>query len=433
MREKVKTFVLIVLVFASLGQSYILAYSTPHFEAINESEYIETQKMGTQEKLENLINPNEIVLHFGEDRHTVLYPDMTFFNLIYNTLKDERAFEGLHVTNNWSKDWEQYRKNYKGVEIRYHSGISLSLLHGILQIKGDTLYESDKINRIWLLVNDNQEVHIYFFSDNSPVVYEASNANITEKDIETFVGFGTYWAESGHGYQSKTGDYYIPLQDISMKRLRYSYTSITPEQMENSLFSDPAITRNIQEKDGTEIYTDGKRGMQINNEQKWMVFSDSIAPVDSGHNTEDDMYAAVQFINQHGGWNSKYQLYAVNRGLQDGGQTIIFRQYVRPFPESYPVINTGDINFGYIKLVMQKGAVSDYERSLITLDPKSVEERNGVLQGGEALQKRIGRYANKSRIASVFPAYRAEISGNYVDLIPVWAVELHDGELDVLK
>ncbi|HEX7057544.1 MAG TPA: two-component system activity regulator YycH [Bacilli bacterium] len=430
--EKAKTVLLTVLVCTSLLQSYLLAYSTPHFESIKETQYIETKTFGTQEKIDNLIFPQRIILHFGGDKHTVLYPGMTFFEMIYNTLRKERTFEGLRLNNVLDYDWETIRKNDKGVEIRFDSGIPLNVLRGVLQIKGDALYDDDSIDNIWLDMTKNQEVHIFLFSQNTSSVYEAVNANISAKDIATFVGFGTHWAETGHSYHTLDGNVYLPDQDLQINRIRFTYTLITPEQMENSLFADPAITRNIREKDGTEIYTDGKRGMQIHLQQHWLVFSDSIAPLDSSHNAFDDLSSAVLFINQHGGWNGKYNLSSI-RNNKDGAKEIVFYQYARSFPEYYPIVKTKDETYGFIRTVVQKGSVSDYERSLINLDQSTILTQVDTLIGGKKLDEMVKTFPYYGQLKSVFPAYRPELGDDDVSLVPAWAVEWNDGTLGWLQ
>lgn len=432
MKESIKSVLLFTLILSGLVQSYLLAYSTPHFESINQMEYIETQRIGTQEKAENLIYPEQLLLHFGDNTHTVFYPDSTFYGLIYNILQ-ERTFEGLRVTNVQSVDWEQLSKNNRGIELRYLKGISLNMLHSIFSIKGDTLYDSERINRIWIFIDENQVVRTYFFDDNQTTVYEISNTNITEKDVETFVGFGEYWKSIGNQYHTVDGNYYLPDKEIDINQLRFTYTTISAEQMENSLFSDPGITRNIQEKDGTQIYTDGKRGLQVKQNRLWMLYSDSIAPVDGRFNESEELYTAVQFINQHGGWNGKYQIHAIRSLNGEEGQEFLFRQLVRSFPESYPIISSADDNFGYIRIVLQKGAVSEYERSLIILDQKNDLKRSSSLPGGKQLERMIADYNKRYKIIAVIPAYHPVIAKDYVDLIPAWAVQLDDGTFDFLK
>ncbi|MEB3103207.1 YycH family regulatory protein [Ferviditalea candida] len=432
MKENIKSVLLFALILFSLVQSYLLAYSTPHFESINQTEYIATQRIGTQEKAENLIYPAQLLLHFGDDTHTVFYPDATFYGLIYNILR-ERAFDGLRATNMHSVDWDLPRKNYKGIELRYLKGISLNMLHSIFSIKGDTLYDSQKINRIWIFIDGNQVVQTYFFDENQSTVYEISNTNITEKDVETFVGFGEYWKNSGNRYYTLDGSCYLPEKELDINQLRYSYTTISAEQMENSLFADPGITRNIQEKDGTQIYTDGKRGLQVQQNRLWMLYSDSIAPVDGRFNESEELYTAVQFINQHGGWNGKYQFHSIRSSNREEGREFMFRQLVRSFPESYPIISSGEDNFGYIRIVLQNGAVSEYERSLIILDQKNDIKSSGSLPGGKQLEKMIADYDKRYKIIAVIPAYRPVIAKDYVDLIPAWAVERDDGTFDFLK
>lgn len=429
MMEKIKTILLALLVAFSLLQSYLLAYSTPNFESINPTEYIETEQIGKKMEVENLVFPEQVILHFGDKTHTVLYPDNYFYNMIFTTLKD-RVFDGLSQMNPWNKsELDDFRDHYTGVEIRFRQAIPLSVLQSILQIKGGSMYEDDRIGSIWVMTKAKQEeVKAFFIADRSKAVYEVVSSNLTEKDVERLVGLGEYMVR----YQPANKDYYLPDQDLAMFSYHLSYETITPEQMEKSLFVDPGITRNLRERDGTEIYTDGKRGLQIKREQQWMSYSDPVAPAEGESDPRDDVYTSIQFINQHGGWNGKYRLSGISERLSNEGQEITFRQYVDSYPESFPIIETNSMHFGYIKIVLQKGIVSDYERSLINFDLSKAVKEEMVLPGGKALQKRLELYAKKYSVQQVFPAYQARLVGDGMEFIPVWAVELSNGDYEFL-
>ncbi|MFD2615294.1 YycH family regulatory protein [Paenibacillus gansuensis] len=426
MKEKAKSVLLAVLVLLSLLQSYFLAYNFPNFSITNqpESGYIRTDLQGTEETAENLLQPDEMILHFGLDKHTVLYPETEFYNLIFQRLKG-RTFDGFQRLSILTVDWSEIRKTFKGVEIRFNKGIPMNLLARMMQIQGDTALESDTINRIWIYMKENkEEVRTLFVNDTGSAIYESTKADLTVKDVEEFVGFGEFKTP----YATEYGEYYLPSEPLKIVKYRIPYDQFTSDQMQRSLFPDPGITRNLPEKDGSVIYTDSKRGLRVINKSKWITYTDPIAPVDSSNNVLENLYASVQFVNRHGGWNGKYILHETGGSEADGNNRFMFQQYYGP----YPIISDEGASFGYMRLTAQKGVVSAYERSLINLDKPVTEKTQLELPGGKELQDRLLNRKLPSPVRDLYPAYVPTITEKYVELRPVWAVETADGERHIL-
>lgn len=427
MMEKIKSVILALLVLLSLFQSFLLTYNSPKFEPINQSDYVQAELSGTQIELDKLIFPDQIVLHSGQPGHTVLYPNTTDYSFILENIK-QTTFDGFRRLNLQLAgiNWEDVRNKQPGLEIRFKEALPFSVLQTLLQVKGDTSLDNEMISRIWISLKDNhEEVKTYFMTSSSGEVYEALKTNISVKDVEKLVQRG----ESAPSYHTVNGDYYIPDQPLEVSSFRFPYTQYSAEELKKSLFVDPAITRNLTERDGSEIYTDGKRGLQIKTEQHWMSYSDPVAPADSSRSDlKENLLSAVQFINQHGGWNGTYAIDQLPQktGASEGDQTFIFRQYYG----SYPIMDPPYTYYGYMKVLLQRGIVSNYERSIIVPDTKNVFEQKGTLPGGKELESLLEAAAKKGTIVSVYPAYRAEITEQYVNLTPAWAVEYRDGNVE---
>lgn len=439
MMEKGKTIILTVLVIASVLQSYYLAYSTPKFVPVEklDTDYVKTELMGTEEKAENLIFPEQIIVHYGGSKHTVLYPDTSFYNFIFKALQ-KRELGGFQRNSVLSYDWDEIRNNDEGIELNFGRAIPLQLLQKIMQVKSEALLLNDAIEKVWIFAkNTHEDVRTVFFSQDGNTVYESTKADLFYKDIEQYLGYVQYRdgerSEFGTTYHTVNGKYYVPDQSLQMIRYSVPYTVFTPEQMQKNLFVDPGITRNIMERDGSEIYTDGKRGLQVKTEQKWMSYSDPVAPADAPTDLSENLYSAVQFINQHGGWNGKYRFGNVPDGRTDGS-IISFQQYYGAAPSgSYPIVSESKFNFGYMKMTLQQGLVSNYERTLINLDRTAADKKIVRLEGGAVLDNMIESFPARALIRNVFPAYRPVYDEKHVLLLPVWAVELTDGSRQYLK
>lgn len=416
MMERIKSLLLILLISSSLLQSYMLAYNQPRLTPMNETQYIETELLGQQLELGQMIFPHQIIIHSSQDHHTVLYPNSYFYELIFDKVK-QRTFEGFRDITRSMSGWEELRHRQEGIEIVFKDGIPLSQLISMMAIEGELFYSNDFIDRIWLTKADQaEEVQAFFFSVNQVNVYESARVELNTRDLEQFIGFGAYMP----AYTYVERGYYLPDEPIEAIRYRFTYDRYTLDQLKNSLFIDPSISQKILDRDGTEILTDGKRGIIVDREQEWMSFSDYVPTSEIGNDVRENLTVAVQFINRHGGWNGQYLLTHVPSSRN---QTFVFRQYY----DSYPIVTESHDHYGYMKIILQKGVVSNYERSLINLDFAYIDKSSLQLPGGEALRNRIESFAQRHAISAITIAYHAVITDDYIDLIPKWAAELTDG------
>ncbi|MBW5448755.1 hypothetical protein GE107_22190 [Cohnella sp. CFH 77786] len=431
MMEKAKSVLLGLLVALSLVQSYFLAYSMPSMEAKVRSnqDYVSTEPLGPEQKVEQLIFPEQIILHMGEDKHTVFYPDNApYYDLILTKLKG-RDFKGFERSAADTVDWDQVRRDDLGLELRFGRPIPFKLLQGQgeggFKIETDFLFSGDSIDRIWIFVRkDSEEVRTFFFSADGSNVYESLRADLTVGDVATNVGFGQYWTP----YRTTDGELYVPEKPYNwLNEMQVPITRYTTEQMQRNLFFDPGTTRAIQErKDGNLIYTDGRRALKVGENGGWMSYTDPVAPPESQTDLVDNVTGAVRFVNQHGGWNGQYRL--TLSGEADTGSVLRFQQYYG----KVPVLPGRNLTFGYMQLQLQQGTVTSYDRSLIILGDTPKNRKGRLLPGGDTLRALIAGAGLASKAVSLFPAYRPSLEKDAITLRPVWAVRLADGTLQIV-
>ncbi|WP_239615447.1 YycH family regulatory protein [Cohnella mopanensis] len=432
MIEKAKSVLLFLLVVISLVQSYSLAYSKPYLEAKvkTEQDYVKTEPLGTELSVDNMIFPEMLVLHLGNDKHTVFYPSTRpYYELILTKLKI-REFKGMQRAPVNSVDWEQIRQEYQGVELRFGRPIPFELLQKEkgFKIDSDFLFFGDSIDRIWIYTNKaREEVRTYFFSSDGRYVYEAQRADLTIGDVEGYVGFGQYWDP----YTTVDGNLYLPEKPVTrLLELDVAFDRYTTEQMVDNLFFDPAITRTIQDsKTGPQFYTDGKIGLKVEQGGTWLSYTNPVAPTDGESDLVDNVMAAISFVNQHGGWNGKHQFVKEARS-ETGSSVIRFRQYYRDIP----VVSSNATNFGFMQLTLQQGVVSSYNRSMVILEKEVSNKSNRQLPGGDSLRVILnGMDSNGRNIEALFPAYRPVMKDDKVTLSPVWAARLFSGEVVIVS
>ncbi|MFU1795011.1 YycH family regulatory protein [Paenibacillus azoreducens] len=420
MKERMKSILLLLLVLGSLVQSYYLIYRLPGSDSAAKAmnNYIKTDNMGPQDRVENLIYPDKMLIHMGGGKHTVFYPNSTFYKLIYTRIKG-RGFEGFQRRSMENMDWNKIRSENPGIELTFGSGVPVSMLQRVMQIQPDSLFEAERINRIWIYNAPNDsKAHALFFSTEGDVVYEAGKVDLTVQDVQQHVDFGKNWTP-----YTLLGSIYLPEKPVDMVEANVGIDSYTVGQMQQSLFFDPSITRYIQEKDGSEIYTDSKRSLQVRQEQKWMSYTDPAAPPSGEVSSSKDILAAVDFVNEHGGWNGVYRLELSGNGKEQS--QIVFQQYFG----SYPVLDTMNFHYGTMKMELQQGNVSTYERSLIYMQAGQQTKRMKKLPGGAELKAMIMALGKESPVEDLYPAYLPELESKSLKLIPVWAVKLANGQI----
>ncbi|WP_051250399.1 YycH family regulatory protein [Paenibacillus harenae] len=421
MIEKAKTTVLIVLVALSLLQSYLLAYSMPGLGATvrSDQDYVNAEPMGPAASVESVIFPEELIIHLGDNKHTVIYPGTQFYEMILNQRIQGREFKGFQRSPSNVLNWEEIRRNDIGIELRFNNGIPVELMQKLLKLEGDLLFLNETIDRIWIFkTSDTEEVRTFFFSADGQMVYESVRADLTVRDVQDYVGFGQFQPK----YTMTADGLYIPDSPIQTTEIVFPYEVYSPDLMQRSLFFDPNTTRAFEDRSGSQIFTDGKKGLQVEQNGNWISYTDPAAPQSVENLLSDNVYASVSFVNQHGGWDGVHRF--VNQAGEGEGKYIRFKQYV----EQYPVIETPPFRYGYMRLTVQQGVVTEYARSLITLDPQSESRSIRWLPGGETLLDRLQNYARRGEVTALFPALQAlPVDEKMVRFTPVWAVRLTDG------
>ncbi|MDO3409686.1 two-component system activity regulator YycH [Saccharibacillus sp. CPCC 101409] len=425
MKERLKTAALTLLVAVSLVQSYLLIYRLPGTGpvAVSSAGYVRTDEMGEQKSVEDTLYPDRMVIHMGKDRHTVFYPDSAFYKLIYARIQ-ARDFAAFQVQPSGGTDWEKIAENNSGIELSFGTGLPVPLLQKTMRLAADPAFETTSIDRIWIYTGSGDEKpRAFFFSSNGKDVYEATQIDLTVQDVLQHVAFGAEWTP----YTAlKKHTLYIPSKPIVLAEAVLDTASFTSDQMQRNLFADPAVTRNIHEQDGSDIYTDSKRSLQVEDEGRWMTYTDPAAVPAIRADATESVLSAVDFINQHGGWNGSYRaVLPSGESKLDDDLNLRFQQYYG----SLPILGSGTVRYGYMNLILQQGTVSFYERSLMETTEESEQGPQYTLSGGQELIDRIAKVeeVHGLKVVSLYPAYTPRMNGETLRLVPGWAAEMSDG------
>lgn len=161
----------------------------------------------------------------------------------------------------------------------------------------------------------------------------------------------------------------------------------------------------------------------MDQELNWMSYSDPAA-LPAGESTPaKDALEAVEFVNEHGGWNGTYRLASTEEEKQE--RKVSFQQYYG----SYPIMSRPQLQYGVINLELQQGTVSSYERSLMYMEDEQAVKRIVELPGGDELKAKLAQISSGSAVKDLIPAYIPVLQRDTLRLTPVWRVTLNDGSV----
>lgn len=426
MIEKIKTGFLVFLVGLSLLQSYFLAYKMPSFGIMTSSDtdYVNTELLGQAKSIDDLLFPTQLIVHLSKDEHTIIYPKTQFYDLVVSQRLANREFKGFQLVSQQSMDWEQIKREYRGIELDFAEGITSELLKRVLKIETDGVLAGKTISRVLIYAIDTtEEVKAFFFNQQNNEVYESIDVDLTVKDLQDYVGFGQYLPR----YAYIKENLYLASEPVQALDFKFVYDVISPEQMQKSLFFDSSATRAFVNRSGSQIYTDGKRGLQVEQNGLWIAYTNSAATQSNAQEKNEDVYAAVDFVNQHGGWDTGYQLIANSE--DENNANVNFRKYIL----QYPIIDISPFRYARIHLNIQQGLIMEYERTMIQLPSIASEKEIKWLYGGKLLLQQYENHPQKDEIIAVYPALKPHPqSKSVIEFEAVWVARLKNGSELVL-
>ncbi|MCF6094649.1 two-component system activity regulator YycH [Microaerobacter geothermalis] len=417
MIERIKSMVLIILVLFSILLTWQLWNSQPNFEVLKTESYIAPPPTGKPKEITDVALPIQVIFHYGKERHTVSLPSMAQYRIVLEKMSgwyfDD--FKQLYFSTDELKEIAQ---NELGLEIVYPTNYDTTLFPYLLNVKGE-IPSFQGVNRIWIYYDAKEEVtYGLFLSKGSNMVIQARTV-LTSADLQNFyLGLGNN-LPSYQLYISGRNMLYLPNEPISIKRVWYKKDTISIDNMIDSLFIDPSLTRQIKERDGSIIYTDGNRALQ------YLDFNQSISYhnplVDDTQNTDPkgkSFLDSIHFINRQGGWNGDY---IISKISSDGfrGKNMVYREMVNSFLVYMKEPNP----YGTISIQIKGNFISGYQRSLIRRGDY-ISHQTIDIATGEQLMDWLEKKGKREGIQEIYPAYLATFTDdNMIRFDPVWIIK----------
>ncbi|RXT08870.1 YycH family regulatory protein [Ammoniphilus sp. CFH 90114] len=424
--DKGKTILLNFLVLTSLILSWLLVNSQPKYEYLHPAEYVEPLPVGDRKELSQLIKPQSIILHYGNDRYTGVINDSIHYRIITKEM-EKWYFYNFNSVELSPEQWTEIVQNKKAMEIVYATSIPMEMMGEMFTFRGkvNTLLPSAK--RILIYVDDSEKEAYALFMDRDGKRLVQARTTITPRDLEQFyLSLGNTLTEMmvlSSEVENDRSLIYLPKVELMMKEFRYFYQPIPVPEILQTLFVDPSVTRQVTERNGTTIYTDGSKAVQFPPGFQFIHFYDPLAESLGSSSRESHYHSVINFINEHGGWNGVYMLEEVKKPHNQEEETYLFRQYVG----AYPVYAGKKETFGVIEVVANQSFIVEYHRSLLNLDTYFDHKDVMVMSGEEILSKLSELDIPLAQVEDLYLGYQARVNDHHLMLTPKWIVKM-EGE-----
>lgn len=420
--DKGKTILLNLLILTSLVLSWLLVNSQPDYDYLHPAQYIEPQPIGDTKDLNQLIKPQSIILHYGNEKYTGTSADSISHRIILKEMEKWYFFDITPVEFT-QEHWNQVFQQKKAIEIIYSAELPMDIMEEMFTFRGKVDAMMDSVGRILIYVDDSEKETYALFVDKEGKEMIQARTAVTPKDLDQFyLSLGNSLQEmmvfhsDGDSFQPP---FYLPKESTTMKQYRYFYQPIPVFQMIQTLFVDPSLTRQVTERDGTTIYTDGSKSVQIPPKRHSIHYYDPMnEPLDDS-SKEGSFHSAIQFVNQHGGWNGTFLLEEVKTFPAQKEEVYQFRQHV----DSYALYGNKDESLGLINVVSRQSFILEFHRSLSNLDTFFDYEDVPIMTGQELLDQltQLGMYMGD--ITDITLGYLAEMNDHHLTLTPKWIIK----------
>lgn len=408
-RDSILGWTLTLLVVISLFLSFTIWSQVPGdlsaFKVFQEQKKID---------LVSVVSPEKILVYLGNSFHTMLKSSSPMYDKTWNLSRKL-------LTSQWTTSSEpvdtvnrEYFIHKKGLEVFLPTSLPFSVIKQLFNINiADTSNLDGKLIDSLILIDD--EGLVGYLVDSSGKFYQIGK-NETAKELNSLI--------------SEINDSNPPLfaslpADINLKVSRQVYISllsyelpvfslkkeqILEENLASKFFTDFSITRRIEERDGTVIYTDGLRGLRIYDDD--VIEYNFPIPREQRKNVSflEALKTAVDFVATHGGWPKDGYLasYDVKRGAS--GKTYLFKFKFRV--NGFPVVNLDN----FLDVTVEGTQVKSFFRSApISVKQQGVSE---LMTPIEALDTAVAT-KNIKTISDIYPGYVIKDDM----LQPVWVVK----------
>ncbi|MBM7662239.1 regulatory protein YycH of two-component signal transduction system YycFG [Bacillus mesophilus] len=422
--EKIKSFLLTVLVIMSLVLTWSLWTYQPNLGVIESTEYISDVMIGEKKETASLILPDQILFH--KNGHHYGTSDSTTINNMMEYVRSWRFEELSDHTVLVGQDYLDVIHNQDGVEVIFPSELAIETLKSIMNID-DERTNSITFDRIVIPMKQSQQEEIvaYFVSYKNKSIYEAKISNFSYRSFNKDLYQVSIIHPQFNEYQiNEKHSIFLPSQPVKVNRITYYSIKYSGHDFKEALFTDQSFVKRDLQTSGEETYSDGSRAMFINSNGDMLEYVNPAAATDrtvgSSHNT---IQKSIDFINDHSGWTDSYQFSEWDPITQSS----TFRLFIN----GLPVYNYTGLS--RMKLTWDgTNSFNTYIRPLFKLH-LSIDSETSVVElpSGNILMEILKNISSidmdKVEDAKISYELKKDFSSAKVTIEPIWTVK-HNGK-----
>ncbi|AMA71480.1 MULTISPECIES: YycH family regulatory protein [Aneurinibacillus] len=437
--EKIKTILLTFLIIISLVLSGLLWNSTPQLENLAPSDYVAPPPAGHKYEVTDVIRPKAFILHTGNGRHMKAAVESGTYKKIQYEM-DTWYFYDFARTRLTKEEWENIINKKKAVEIVYSHEIPADIMPELFTVRGRGAEEFRSASRILLYESREKNiVNALFISDRDQQVVRA-HTSVTVGQMDSILSpnylthlpeqmmyraFVHHREEAIHSnryafYQP----IYLPKEREKMSRYRYFYQPLTVRQVLEAMFVDVSLTRQVTERDGTTIYTNGSQSVSIPAARNYLLYRYPVHEWEQAETKQanyEALNSALSFVNRHGGWTGRYYLESVDMVEPERERTVTyrFRQYIG----AYPLFSDGP-DENTISVRVSGGTVSELYYPMRQLDVYFERVPVTVVSGEELIKRLEELGISRQQVVSIELGLCTRPVYDFIEMKPCWTVRM---------
>lgn len=304
MKERAKSALLLVLILSSLSITGYLWMGFPGGRAAPvEGIYLPPAPDPQAPPLTALVVPGRVAVHAGEDRHLVGRPGEALFRLVWDDGRLlRRSLTMVMEPHTGEREEHLWRQQGPGFELWFPLALPLR--------QWGQLYSAlawQQLPEFWV-----SRFHIYLGGEIPKLVVEGPSGILCYRlregildllqVVESAAGVsGPAWEElpeTVDGVAVAPGAYVPVFIDTRPFHIIPDTTSVN--ELVRKVFFDVSIVRRIEERDGSTIFTDGKRGLRIYPQGGW-EFTSPLGGAEDVRTELEALVVAARFAAAHGG------------------------------------------------------------------------------------------------------------------------------------
>ena len=154
------------------------------------------------------------------------------------------------------------------------------------------------------------------------------------------------------------GGVYVSLLSYELPVYSLKTQPVSEERLASNFFTDFSVTRRIQERDGTVIYTDGTQGLRIYKNGAIEYNLPGSREQRKGLSMYDAFKTAIDFVNSHGGWDENVYLDSYTKDISQTMTKYTFNFKIRV--NGLTLTNADD----YLNVTVEGNQVKNYYRNV---------------------------------------------------------------------